>query len=160
MKVSEIIRGRWLLGALLIAAAALFAIGAASEKAGHSEKTESVESVEHNESGEGATPVESSASSESTEKVLGLNLESTPLVVVAVAISVALAAATWKTNHKLVILVAGLFAIAFAVLDIAEFVHQVDKSAAGVAVLAAIIAVLHIAAALVADQRRRTVGSA
>lgn len=157
MKVSEIARVRWLLGALLIAAAALFAIGAASEKSGHSEKSGSVESAQHNESGEGANPAESTVTSESSEKVLGLNLESTPLVVVAVAISVALAVATWRSNLKVVLLVAGLFAIAFAVLDIAEFVHQINKSAAGLAALAAIIAVLHAAAAFVANQRRRVV---
>lgn len=153
MKVSELVRVRWLLGALLIAAAALFAVGAASEKSGHTENSTTVESAEHNESGEQAVPVEST---ETSEKVLGLNLESTPLVVLAVAISVALAVATWLTQHKLVLLTAGLFAIAFAVLDIAEFVHQVDKSAAGLAVLAAIIAVLHLAAAFIAERRWRT----
>ena len=150
MKVSELARVRWLLGALLIAAAALFVIGVAQESGSHSEKTVSTEPAEQNESGEGAGHAEAT---ESSEKVLGLNLESTPLVVVAVAISVALAVATWRTNGKLVLLIVGLFAVAFAVLDIAELAHQVNKSATGLAVLAGVIAALHLAAAFVAQQR-------
>ncbi len=156
MKLAEVVRLKWLLGALLIAAAALFAIGAASERASHSETSESVESAEHSEAGGEEAHVDSA---ESSEKVLGLNLESTPLVVLAVAVSVALAAATWRTDNKLVIGIAGLFALAFAVLDVAEFVHQIDRSAAGFAALAAVIALLHASAAVVADQRRRAVGS-
>ena len=158
MKVSELVRARWFLGALLIAAAALFAIGAANEKSGHTETSVSTESTVHTESTEGTESTEPAAHSESTEtseKVLGLNLESTPLVVLAVAISLALAVATWLTNHKLALLLAGLFAIAFAVLDIAEFAHQVDKSATGLAIVAAVLAVLHLAAAFVAQHRGR-----
>ena len=150
MKLSGLARGRWLLGALLIAAAALFAVGAAREGGSHSEKSVSTESVEHNESGEQAGHA---AATESQERVLGLNLESTPLVVVAVVVSVALAVATWRTSHKLVLLIAGLFAVAFAFLDIAELAHQINKSAAGLAVLAGVIASLHLAAAFVARQR-------
>ena len=149
MKVSECARVRWLLGALLIAAAALFAIGVAREGDSHSEKSVSTESAEHNESGEEA----GHAATESPETVLGLNLESTPLAIGAVLASVALAVATWRTNHKLVLLAAGLFAIAFAVLDIAELAHQVNKSATGLAVLAGVIAALHLAAAFVAQRR-------
>ena len=75
----------------------------------------------------------------------------------AVIISVALAAATWRTDHKLILLATALFAAAFAVLDVAEFSHQIRESAATIAVLAAIIAVLHAAAALLAEQRRAAI---
>ena len=92
--------------------------------------------------------------SETGEEILGVNLESTPLVVLAVIISVALAAATWRTDHKRILLATALFAAAFAVLDVAEFSHQIRQSAATIAVLAAIIAVLDAAAALLAEQRR------
>ena len=152
MKVIDLVRGRWILSALLIVAAALFAIGAATEKGSHSETVTTTESAEHNESTEGTAHVENV---ESSETVLGMNLESTPLVVTAVVVSVALAAATWLTNRKFVLLVVGLFAVAFAALDIAEFAHQIDKSAGGLAALAAIIAVLHVAAVFVAEQRWR-----
>ncbi len=133
-------KARWLLSALLIVAAALFAIGAAAERDTHSE---------HNET------AEHSESTETSEEVLGINLESTPLVLIGVGISVALAAAAWLTNRKVILLVATLFAVAFAALDIAEFAHQIDQSASGLAALAAIVALLHLAAAFVADQRRR-----
>ena len=45
------------------------------------------------------------------------------------------------------------FASVFAALDIAELVHQIDRSAPGLAVLAAIIAVIHAGAAVLAAQR-------
>ena len=150
MNVAELARLRWLLGALLIGAAALFAIGVAREGDSHNEKSVSTESVEHNESGEEA---EHAAATEISEKVLGLNLESTPLAIGAVLASVALAVATWRTNHKLALLTAGLFAVAFAVLDIAELAHQISKSATGFAALAGAIAAMHLAAALVAQLR-------
>ena len=152
MKLADLVRVRWLLSALLIVAAVLFLIGAATESDSHAEKIVSVDGSEHNEAGEQAESPESPASSET---VLGLNLESTPLVVLAGGISVALAAATWLSNHKLLLVATALFAAAFAVLDTAELVHQIDKSAAGLAALAAIIAVLHAAAAVVAERRSR-----
>ena len=72
----------------------------------------------------------------------------------AVVISVALAAATWSSDRKLILLVTALFAAAFAVLDVAELSHQIKESAATIAVIAAIIALRHAAATLLAEQRR------
>jgi len=154
MKIAELIRLRWLLGTLLIAAAALFAVGIATEGDTHHETVAIVEAGEHNEATEHAAHNEQTAVSETGERILGINLESTPLVVLALIISVALAAATWRRNHRLVLLVAALFAAAFAVFDVAEFSHQIRQSAASIAVIAAIIAVLHAGAALLAEQRR------
>ena len=91
---------------------------------------------------------------ESGETVLGINVESTPLVVLAVLASVVLAVATWRTDYKVVLLVTALFAAAFAVFDVAEVTHQIRESATTIAVIAAIIAVLHGAAALTAERRR------
>lgn len=154
MKIGELIRLRWLLGTLLIAAAALFAVGIATEGDTHHETVATVEAGEQNETIEQAAHDERTGVPETGERILGINLESTPLVALAVIISVALAAATWRRDHKLVLLVATLFAAAFAVLDVAEFSHQIKRSAATIAVIAAIIAVLHAAAALLAEQRR------
>lgn len=154
MNVAGLTRMRWLLGTLLIAAAALFAIGIATEGDVHDETVASVEASEHDEATEAAAHNERAEASETGEQIFGLNLESTPLVVLAVIISLALAAATWRTDHKLILLVTGLFAAGFAVLDVAEFSHQIKQSAATIAVIAAIIAVLHAAAALLAEQRR------
>ena len=154
MNFAGLIRRRWLLGTLLIAAAALFAIGIATEGDAHHETQPSVEAGVHNEATEAAKHNERAEVSETGEEILGVNLESTPLVVLAVILSVALAAATWRTDQKLTLLTTALFAAAFAVLDVVEFSHQIRESAATIAVLAAIIAVLHAAAALLAEQRR------
>ena len=154
MNVAGLTRMRWLLGTLLIVAAALFAIGVATEGDVHQESVATVEAGEHNEATEAAEHNERSEASETGEELFGVNLESTPLVVLAVIISVALAAATWRIDHKLILLVTALFAAAFAVLDVAEFSHQIRESASTIAALAAIIAVLHAAAALLAEQRR------
>lgn len=156
MKFAELARMRWLVGSLLIAAAALFAIGVANEGDVHHESVASVESDEHGEAGEAAEHSERAEVSETGEKVLGINLESTPLVVLAVIISVVLAAATWRSNRTWVLLVTALFATAFAVLDVAELAHQIKESAATIAIIAGVIAVLHAAAALLAEQRRAT----
>jgi heme/copper-type cytochrome/quinol oxidase subunit 3 len=145
---------RWLLGTLLIAAAALFAIGVATEGDAHDETVAPLETGDHSETTEAAKHDQHAEASETGEELFGVNLESTPLVVLAVIISVALAAATWRTDHHLILLVTALFAAAFAVLDVAEFSHQIKESATTIAALATIIAVLHAAAALLAEQRR------
>ena len=154
MSVADLTRMRWLLGTLLIAAAALFAIGVATEGDAHDETVTTVESDEHNDATEQAEHNEAAEASETGERIFGVNLESTPLVVLAVVISAALAAATWRTDRKLILLVTALFAAALAVLDVAEFSHQIKESATTIAVLAAVIAVLHAAAAFLAEQRR------
>ncbi len=152
MRIAHLARLRWLLGTLLIAAAALFAVGVATEGDSHDDGVAPVESGAHNEATEQAEHNEASESG--GETIVGINLESTPLVVLAVIVSVALAAANWRADRRLILLVTALFAVAFAVLDVAELSHQIQKSAATVAAIAAIIAVLHAAAALLAEQRR------
>ena len=156
MNVAGLPRMRWLVGTLLIAAAALFAFGVANEGDVHHETVTSVESGEHNEATESAEHNEGGGASETGEKILGVNLESTPMVVLAVALSIALAAATWRSDRKWILLVTALFAAAFAALDVAELSHQIKQSAATIAFIAGIIALLHAAAALLAEQRRTT----
>jgi heme/copper-type cytochrome/quinol oxidase subunit 3 len=151
VNVADLTRTRWLLGTLLIGAAALFAIGVATEGDAHHEAVASVESGKHNEATEQA---EHNEASETGERIVGVNVESTALVVLAVVISGALAAATWRTDRKPILLVTALFAAAFAVLDVAELSHQIRESATTIAALAAIIAVLHATAAFLAQQRR------
>ena len=154
MRIADLPRLRWLLGTLLIAAAALFAIGVATEGDVHHETVTTAESGEHNEATEQAAHNEPSEATESPETILGANLESTPLVAIAVTISIGLAVANWRTDRRLVLLITALFAIGFAVLDAAEFAHQIKQSATTVAVIAVTIAVLHAAAASLAQQRR------
>ena len=183
---------RSLLSALLIAGAALFAVGVAAERHATDQHTESGteavtptasaaiaatsasvsdtdggEGATHTEvpGGEGATHTQSSRgeatgqSETSGETVVGLNLESNALVSVAVAVSLALAALTWLRNRRSLLVAAVGFALVFAVFDIAEVAHQINESRAGLATLAAAIGVVHLATALVAQQRATTASS-
>lgn len=153
MRIAELVRLRWLVGTLLIAAAALFALGVATEGDVHHE-TGSATHAETGEAGEEAAHDEAGEVAETGERILGINLESTPLVVAAVAVSVVLAAATWRRDRRLVLLVTAVFAAGFAVLDVTEFSHQIRRSAVTIAVIAAVIAIMHATAALLAEQRR------
>lgn len=166
MTLRELAQPRWFLSALLIAGAALFAVGVAAERNAtdtHSEtptETAHTEGTAHVEvSGEETPHSEEPATEQagpaesSSETVFGVNLESVALVIAATLASVALAALTWRWNCRLLLLATAAFAAVFAIFDIAELVHQIQESRAGIATLVVIIAALHIAAALVAQQR-------
>ncbi len=92
----------------------------------------------------------------SGETVFGVNLESNGPVAVAIIISLGLAILTWMHNRRSLLLVTLAFALMFAVFDIAEITHQIKESRAGLAVLAASIAVVHLMTAAVARQRATT----
>lgn len=163
----DLAQRRWLLSSLLIAGAALFVIGVTAERNTadtHTEtstETAQTDTTAHVEEagGEEAPHTEESATAQeghtesSSETVFGVNLESTALVIVAAIASLTLAALTWRWNLRLLLVAAVAFAVVFAVVDIAELVHQIEESRVGIAALAAAIAVLHIVAALVAEQR-------
>ena len=152
MRLAHLVRLRWLLGTLLIVAATLFAVGVATEGDVHDSRAvpeSTSESAEHNGPTEHGGPAE-----QQETKLLGVNLESTLLVVLAIGASLTFAAATWRTDRKLVLLATGIFAAGFAALDVAELRHQIEEYAATIAVIAAIVALLHAAAALLAEQRR------
>lgn len=169
MTLRELAQPRWLLSSLLIAGAALFAIGVAAERnatdshtgttteTAHTEGTTQEESVgEETPQTEESATEESGHTESSSETVFGVNLESTALVIVAAIASVALAALTWRWNVRPLLLATATFAAVFAIFDIAELVHQVQESRTGIAALVAIIAALHTGAALVAQQRATT----
>jgi hypothetical protein len=134
---------------LLVAGAGLFVLGTSLESGRHHDvadetggsHTEGGQSDEH---GEGAATVltENRTSAETT--ILGIDRESTGLVVLAVAASLALAALLWLRPSRSVWAIAGLAALAFAVFDIAEVVHQLDESASGLATVAASVAAAHM----------------
>lgn len=191
MTLRELCQPRWLLSSLLIAGAALFAIGVAAERNVNDTHTEtSTETAstgevgtettaatgEAAEAGGGevahtdettgeAAPIaepagEGAGHSESTsETFLGLNLESTPLVIIAAAASILLAVINWRRNVRALLLATMAFAVVFAVFDIAEVAHQINESRAGLAILAATIALVHVATTVVAEQRATTAPS-
>jgi len=123
--------------------------GAATDAAASGD-TASDESVAHNEATEAGE--HANESHEASEKVLGVNLESTPLVLVVILASLTLGAATVFKPGRALLLVTAAFAIGFAIFDVAEAAHQFDGSRPGIAVLAMAIAAIHAIAAVVAIQ--------
>ncbi len=158
---------RALLIALLIASAALFAVGVAIERSQptHSAAREATETrtdaptpATETHAEDGATSGETSgeattgkasqpAVKEVTgERVFGINPESIGLVIAAALASLLLALALWRlpTSPPLLAFVA-LVALAFAIFDIREAVHQVSESRTSLTVVASIVAALHLA---------------
>jgi len=126
---------RALLVALLVASTALFAAGAIAERS---------------QSGEPAA-AEAHEGSE-RETVRGVDVESTPLIVIAVLGGLGLAAlvAAPPGRRRPVLLAVGAIALVWAVLDVREVVHQLGESRTGIALLAIGAALLHLAAGAVA----------
>ena len=111
---------------LLVAAPAVFALGITLEKR-----------EEGHHGGEEA------------ESILGIEPESTPLVVLAVVVSLLVAVAIWRwSSSPSVLWAAVVFCAGFAVMDVLEVARKLDADESGIAALAAIVAVLHVAAGL------------
>lgn len=149
---------------LILAATVLFVVGILLEKGSednHRDESvalaaenpaeraaESAGETGHSEAGE-------TGHSEPDEKVLGINLESTPFVILAVIGSLLLAAMVWVGRAPWIFTLVALAMIAFAVFDIAEILHQLDRDEGWIAALAGLVAVLHLAAAVGSAQLRR-----
>jgi hypothetical protein len=117
-------------------------------EAGHAEG--GAESAEHRAAEGAGEPRRNETHSEEL-KPLGIDIESAPFVALAALASLALALAAWLRPRAtgLLALVA-VAMVVFAALDVREVFHQADEDRAGLAVLAAFIAVLHFGAAVVA----------
>jgi len=182
----ELCQPRWLLSSLLIAGAALFAVGIAAERSASAHHTETgIEAANRTETTTGQTaPAAESGGDEAThtdettgertthtevpggepaahseasaETVLGIDLESNALIIVAIALSLALAVLTWLRNRRSLLLATMAFALVFAAFDIAEVAHQLNESRSGLAIFVAAITLVHLATALVAEQRATT----
>lgn len=155
-----------ILAGVIVAATIGFAIGVSTEKsetgsesgetavqleAEGAESTEAGESEEA-DAGEGAV-AESEEESEESEELLGINLESTPLVVLAVVGSLALAAAAWlRPDLGWLLLLVAAAMLAFAALDVREVFSKLDEDESGLAALAGVVAALHLVAAGIAGK--------
>jgi hypothetical protein len=159
-------RLKLLLVCTLIASTALFAIGVAIERS-HSETTgvsggevshtgEAGSGGETGGSTEGGSGAEGSAAPQTATTAetsgpdavfLGINLESWTLVGVAVVLSLGLALAIWFRPLRPVLLVTAVFALVFAVFDVAEVSHQVSASKTGLVAIATVVALLHLSTA-------------
>ena len=170
---------RWL-ALLIVVSAGLFAVGAAIERnksgeSGHKEAQSAQSSASESgsethtggggessyEGGGGAAHSESSGKasstetagethSESSEKIFGINPESTGLVIAAIVAAVLLAVAVWFSPFSVVLLALIAFGLVFAVFDVRELVHQVNESRAGLVVIASVLALIHLAVAAIA----------
>jgi Flp pilus assembly protein TadB len=152
--VRGVTRARTIAALLLVVTAVLLAVGARVERSGHSESHEAAasgeaaEAHESGESGESREAHESGESGESDEAtLLGVDPESPAAVATAVVASLLLAAAIWLTGRREVAWAIVAFGLAFAILDVREVGHQLGESRAGLAVLAAAIALGHLGAA-------------
>jgi hypothetical protein len=155
---------RWL-AVLIAVAAVLFAISVSAEKSDtHSEPAVGhIESASpEGEAGESAQVAESGQSHDEgeNETLLGVDLESTPLIVAAVIVSLALAGGAWaRPDSRPLMALIGVAMLVFAVLDIREVVHQLDEDRTGLALLAALVALLHLAAAALAIRLAHRAGA-
>src|SRR2546426_7864724 len=145
---------------LLIGSAILFLVGSTIERNHRRHETPAAKSSEvsggekkkSGETGaEGSKPKEShavQASGEAGAKILGVNTESLALSIVAVVLSFVLAGLVWLGGWPRLVLLAVLgFGLVFAAGDGRELVHQLDESNTGLASVAAILLVLHLAVA-------------
>lgn len=178
MTNTKFLRTTWFLALLLVVGAALFAVGVGVERNGgdqHSESSATATTV-HNEASEAgaeggseggneSTPhiegsaSEASAHAESSEKILGINTESSGVVAVAVVLSIALAVLVIVRPRRPLFLAVVAFAGAFVAFDVVEAVHQIDNSRPGIAAIAILLALVHAAAALPAMQHAAPDGS-
>jgi hypothetical protein len=164
-------RLRRTLVALLAVSTVLFAVGAIAEHSSGDTHTEPAvahadeatatertgdqadESPEHVAAEREAT--DSGAKPASAENsVLGVNVESRPLLIVGVLAGLGLATlAAGRIGRRRDFLIAVIaITLPWTALDVREVVHQLDESRTAVAVIAIVVAGLHIAAAAISGR--------
>src|SRR3954447_26626187 len=103
--------------------------------------SEAGETGQNTESGtvSGAPPRGERVREEPSERLLGVDPESTGVLAIAVVVSLALAALVWRGAAPWLLVLVALVMAAFAALDIREAVHQIDESRAGLTLLALLL---------------------
>lgn len=86
----------------------------------------------------------------SSETLLGVNPEAPALVALAVLMSLGFAGLILTVRSRRVAVVIAVTMLVFTALDIREVVHQVNESRTGLGLLAALVALLHLGAAVAA----------
>lgn len=140
---------------IMLLATAAFVIGVTIEKnQGPSESSveqaHSGEVSETQEQGESGESQGAESQSETSETIGGIDVESTPIIVLGVAVSLALIGAVLKWPRHEVYAIAAVFCIGFALLDGTELAHQLDENSGSIAAFAGLALVLHLGAAAVA----------
>ena len=127
------------------AATSVAAKAAAAETGNEAAEGAAATTTSHVETAvERAANGETSATGETGERLLGVNVESTPLVVLASIVALALAVAVVRWPRRVVFVVVAALAALWAVADVAEVVHQHREGRNGVAALAGAIAAVHV----------------
>jgi hypothetical protein len=137
--------------ALLVISTGLFAVGVIAECSGEERGEPATAQVTEAEEGHADEGTADETHADKDEAVLGVDLESTPLIVLAVTIGLGLAALVATRVGRLpgfLALVASV-ALVWSALDVREFLHQLDESRTGIAIVALAVAALHFAAAAV-----------
>jgi hypothetical protein len=99
----------------------------------------------HDESGEAP-----GAHAGENRGIFGIDPESTGAVAAAVAVSLLLATAVWFWGMSAILVVAVVFGLLFAALDVREAFHQADESRGELVALSLLIAALHLGVAIAA----------
>jgi len=161
-------RLRAVIGILLLIGAALFIVGVAVERAAITHEQSATQETPTSEpshlegsgtegSGtEGGQPATAAPEAGASEAILGVNVESWPLAIVAAVLSIGAAFVAWRVRQRVVLVAIAVFALAFAALDIREAVHQGNEGRTGILVLAIFIAAVHLGASALAAGARRT----
>lgn len=155
-------RLRWALVALLATSTVLFAAGVIAERSDSDPHTGTESAAHAEEPGEAEGAHAEAGESEEDERLLGIDLESTPLVVLAVLAGLGLAvlAATRFGQPRWFLLAVAVIAFVWAVFDVREVAHQLGESNTGIALVAIVVAVLHLATAAVGARLARESPSA
>jgi hypothetical protein len=151
------------ISALLVLGAVLFTIGVTKERSQHTEAvaapsatTIAAASGEAVEAAEGAGHVEAAGHIEAPGgaetgsgegKVFGINIESNGALTLAIVASLLVAAAVLVRRQRVVLLVAGLFALIFMAFDVGEVARQRHSTQSLILAIAVIVGLVHLAAA-------------
>lgn len=143
---------------LLVLATIAFGVGIGIERAEEGENAEPAAIEQPLVDGAGGEPSglpgEVAGEGHEEEEILGIEFESTPLVVTGVVASLLLALALWRLPRRWVLALGALFCAAFAVLDGIGVSRKLGEETT-IAVLAGAALVLHLGAALVAASALR-----
>jgi hypothetical protein len=134
---------------LVVVATAAFVVGVAVERSS---------SDEHVAEPAGEGLEEPHGEEQADDQLLGVDIEAAPFVALAAIGSLLIAAGVWlRPKLAAVLALAVVSMLAFTAFDIRELFHQFDEERTGLAVLAGVIALLHLAASVAAFALRRPV---
>jgi hypothetical protein len=139
------------LALLLLVSAGLFITGSIMERGLREAVPKSTETGGET-SGEGSAHTEAVKAS---ERLFGLDLERPGIVAAASVVTLALAGLGLAWRDRRALLLIALFAIAFAVLDVREAIHQSSESRTSLLVLASVLATIHVITAILAGAGAR-----